>query len=113
MARVYEHVRDAGPFVFIAGQTPELASGEVPDDVGEQVFVALDKIAAALAGRELSLADVVKMTYFLTEIGELEQVRTALDAVLPQPRPTASLVEVSGLVDPRFRVEIEAIAYRA
>ena len=52
------------------------------------------------------------MTYFLTDIGELEQVRAALDAVLPQPRPTASLVEVSGLVDPRFRIEIEAIAYR-
>jgi 2-iminobutanoate/2-iminopropanoate deaminase len=112
IARVYEHIRGAGPFVFIAGQTPELDSGEVPDDIGAQVFAAVDKIAAALAGRELSLANVVKMTYFLTEIGELEQVRTALDAVLSQPWPTASLVEVSGLVDPRFRIEIEAIAYR-
>jgi 2-iminobutanoate/2-iminopropanoate deaminase len=112
MPRVYEHLRDAGPFVFVAGQTPELHSGEVPDDIGAQVFAAVDKIAAALAGRELSLANVVKMTYFLTEMGELEQVRTALDAVLPQPRPTASLVEVSALIDPRFRIEIEAIAYR-
>ena len=112
MARVYEHVRDAGAFVFIAGQTPELHSGGVPDDIGTQVLVAVDKIATSLASRELSLADVVKMTYFLTDIGELEQVRAALDAVLPQPRPTASLVEVSGLVDPRFRVEIDAIAYR-
>jgi enamine deaminase RidA (YjgF/YER057c/UK114 family) len=32
--------------------------------------------------------------------------------VLPHPRPAASLVEVSALVDPRFRVEIEATAYR-
>ena len=54
----------------------------------------------------------MKVTYFLTDIGDLAAVRAALDEVLPHPRPAASLVEVSGLVDPRFRVEIEATAYR-
>jgi 2-iminobutanoate/2-iminopropanoate deaminase len=113
MPMIYEHVRDAGPIVFIAGQTPQRPSGEVPDEIGAQAIVVVDKIAALLAERDLGLADVVKVTYFLTDIGDLPQLREALDAVLPTPRPTASLVEVSALIDPRFRVEIEAIAYRA
>jgi 2-iminobutanoate/2-iminopropanoate deaminase len=112
MPIIYEHVREAGPFVFVAGQTPQRDSDDVPDDAGAQTIVAVDKIAALLADRQLHLTDVVKVTYFLTDIGDLQQVREALDAVLPQPRPAASLVEVSALIDPRFRIEIEAIAYR-
>lgn len=110
---IYEHIRDAGPFVFVAGQTPQLDSGEVSDDIRVQAVVALEKIVALLAQRGLGLPDVVKVTYFLTDIDELSSVREALDAVLPEPRPTASLVEVSALIDPRFRIEIDAIAYRA
>jgi len=111
MAAIFEHVREAGGFVFVSGQTPLTAAGEVPEDAGEQAGVVIDKVAALLAGAGSSLEDVVKVTYFLTDIGDLAAVRTALDAALPHPRPAASLVEVSALVDPRFRVEIEATAY--
>jgi enamine deaminase RidA (YjgF/YER057c/UK114 family) len=75
---IYEHVRDAGPFVFVAGQTPQRDSGEVPDEIGAQAVVALGKIAALLAERDLGLIDVVKVTYFLTDMGELEQFGTRL-----------------------------------
>ncbi|HJQ42538.1 MAG TPA: RidA family protein [Jatrophihabitantaceae bacterium] len=112
MAALYEQVREAGPFVFVAGQTPQDDSGDVPDDVERQVANAMAKINTLLAERGLSLTDVVKATYFLTDIADLAGVRAALDHALPQPRPTASLVEVSALVDPRFRIEIEVVAYR-
>jgi len=43
----------------------------------------------------------------------LSPVESGIQAArYPHPRPAASLVEVSALVDPRFRVEIEATAYR-
>jgi len=109
---VYEHVRAAGPLLFVAGQTPQRPSGEVPSDVRGQVEVVLGKIAALLAEHDAGLRDLVRVTYYLTDIGDLPEVRAALDAVLPVPRPTATLVEVRGLVDPRFRIEIDAIAYR-
>jgi enamine deaminase RidA (YjgF/YER057c/UK114 family) len=112
MVMVYEHARDAGPFVFIAGQTPQDASGRTPPDIEDQVAVAVGKIEALLAERGLGLRDVVKMTYFLTDLGDLAGTRAALDRALPHPRPTASLVEVSGLIDPLFRIEVEAIAFR-
>jgi len=113
VAAIFEPLRDAGGFLFVSGQTPLTESGEVPDDAGGQATVVIDKIAAILAEAGAGLADVVKVTYFLTDIGDLAAVRASLDAVLPHPRPAASLVEVSALVDPRFRVEIEATAYRA
>ena len=112
MAAIFEHLREAGDFLFVAGQTPLDEFGEVPDDAGAQATVALAKIAAVLEPAGAGLDDVVKVTYFLTDIGDLAAVRSALDEVLPHPRPAASLVEVSALVDPRFRVEIEATAYR-
>ena len=112
MAAIFEHLREAGGFLFVAGQTPLSESGEVPDDAGEQAVVVLAKVAAVLSRAGAGLEDVVKVTYFLTDIGDLAAVRAALDEVLPHPRPAASLVEVSALVDPRFRVEIEATAYR-
>lgn len=109
---VYEQAREAGSFVFIAGQTPQRSSGDVPHGIEDQVAIALGKIDALLSERGLELGDVVKMTYFLTDLADLDGVRAALDRVLPHPRPTASLVEVSALIDPLFRIEIEAVAFR-
>ena len=112
MAAIFEHLREAGDFLFVAGQTPLTDAGEVSPGAGEQATVALAKVAAVLAPADAGLEDVVKVTYFLTDIADLPAVRAALDELLPHPRPAASLVEVSALVDPRFRVEIEATAYR-
>ena len=111
MAAIFEQVREAGGFLFVSGQTPLTASGEVPDDAGEQATIVIGTVGDLLAAAGRSLGDVVKVTYFLTDIGDLAAVRAALDATLPHPRPAASLVEVSALVDARFRVEIEATAY--
>lgn len=112
VAAIFEHLREAGDFLFVAGQTPLSESDEVPEDVGAQAAIVLAKIAAVLHGAGAAVEDVVKVTYFLTDIADLGAVRAALDEVLPHPRPAASLVEVSALVDPRFRIEIEATAYR-
>ncbi len=113
MAAVFEQVRETESLVFVSGQTPLTAGGDVSDDAGEQVRAAVGKIAAQLEPLGLGLESVVKVTYFLTDSDDIADVRAALDAVLPHPRPAASLVVVRALVDPRFRVEIEAIAVRA
>lgn len=111
MAAIFEQVRDASGFVFVSGQTPLTGSGDVPSDAAEQAAVVIERVGSLLADAGASLEDVVKVTYSLTDIADLAAVRAALDEVLPHPRPAASLVEVSALVDPRFRVEIEATAY--
>jgi 2-iminobutanoate/2-iminopropanoate deaminase len=99
-----------GPLLFVSGQTPALPDGSVPDGATAQTRVVLDKIEALLAEQQVSWPAVVKVTYFLRDLADLAAVREVLLDVLPQPRPAASLVEISGLIDPRFTVEIEAIA---
>jgi 2-iminobutanoate/2-iminopropanoate deaminase len=99
-----------GPLLFVSGQTPALPDGSVPEGAAVQTRVVLDKIEALLAEHEAGWPAVVKVTYFLRDIADLGAVRKVLLDVLPEPRPAASLVEISALIDPRFVVEIEAIA---
>ncbi|WP_344482418.1 RidA family protein [Glycomyces endophyticus] len=109
--RTYSDTRTAsGPLLFISGQIPLREDGTVPEDVTEQTGLVLAKIAAHLDTHGLDWAAVVKVTYFLRDIGDLRPFREAVLAAVPEPRPAASLVEVSNLVDARFRIEIEAIA---
>ena len=108
---IYSHARVVkGPSLYIAGQTPLAQDGSVAEDIGGQTRGGMGKIEAILLEHRLGLQDLVKLTYFLTDIQDLPAFREAMDAVLPVLRPTASLVEVKALIDPRFRVEIEAIA---
>jgi enamine deaminase RidA (YjgF/YER057c/UK114 family) len=99
-----------GGLLFVSGQTPVAADGTVPDGAAAQTRVVLDRIHALLGEHGAGWDAVVKVTYFLSDIGDLAAVREVLVDVLPEPRPAASLVEVSGLIDPRFLVEIEAVA---
>ena len=70
----------------------------------------LDKIEALLAEHGAGWPEVVKLTYYLRDLADLGTVRAALLERLPEPRPTATLVEISGLIDPQFLVEIDAVA---
>ncbi|MFH8579426.1 RidA family protein [Streptomyces zaomyceticus] len=110
----YSHVVwGTGRFVAISGQCALDASGAV---VGEgdavaqarQVFANLDRcLAAAGAG----FRDVVKLTYFVTDVAHLPAVRDARDAHFAgAPLPASSAVQVSALVRPELLVEIEAFA---
>jgi enamine deaminase RidA (YjgF/YER057c/UK114 family) len=68
-------------------------------------------LTAALAAAGASMAQVVKLTVFLTDLADLAVFRQVRDAYIDTARPPASsLVQVSGLVHPDFRVEIEALA---
>ncbi|AJF68098.1 RidA family protein [Streptomyces vietnamensis] len=110
----YSHVVwGTGRFVAISGQCAFDASGAV---VGEgdaaaqahQVFANLERcLAAAGAG----FGDVVKLTYFVTDVAHLPAVRDARDAHFAgAPLPASSAVQVSALVRPELLVEIEAFA---
>jgi len=57
------------------------------------------------------MEQVVKLTVYLTDLADLQAFRQVRDEYISADRPPASsLVQVSGLVNPEFRVEIEALA---
>ncbi len=102
----------SGLVVHISGQVPVRPDGSVvqgaADVQTEQVF---QNLSAALQAVGASWAEVVKMTYFLRDIADLDAVRTVRDRfVNPERLPASSLVQVAGLVHPDFRVEIDAVA---
>ena len=110
----YSHaVAFAGPMVVVSGQVPIDEAGDL---VGEgnaeaqarQVFANL---ATALAAAGSGMEHLVKLTVFLTDLGDLGVFRDVRDEHIDTARPPASsLVQVAGLVHPAFRVEIEALA---
>lgn len=113
-AAAYTHVvLGTGRLVAVSGQ---LALDEQDQLVGEgdaaaqarQVFENLRRCLAAAGG---GFENVVKLTYFVTDMAHMPAIRTARDAVLdPQRLPASSAVQVAALVRPEFLMEIEAFA---
>lgn len=101
-----------GPLVFVSGQLPEAPDGSVAEgDAVEQTRQVFRNIEAALAPHGADLRHVVKLTYYLRHIADLQSVRQVLrEFLVHEPRPASTLVEVNGLADSRCLVEIEAVA---
>jgi reactive intermediate/imine deaminase len=110
----YSHaVAFAGRMVVISGQVPLDGRGGLvgQGDPEAQVRQVFQNLAAGLAATGASMDQVVKLTVYLTDLGDLEAFRRVRDEYIALDRPPASsLVQVSGLVNPEFRVEIEALA---
>lgn len=97
--------------VVVSGQVPIDGGDYVGDDGADQVRQVFTNLATALTAAGSGLDRVVSMTVYLTNRDDLQAFREVRDTFLdPQKLPTCSLVLVAGLVDPRFRVEIDAMA---
>jgi reactive intermediate/imine deaminase len=114
----YSHVVEApaGSIVYISGQVPLDAEGRL---VGEGDFAAqtrqvFENLTHALEAAEATWSDVVKLDYFLRDVGQIGAVRAIRDEYVDTANPPAStLVEVSSLFSPEVLVEIQAIAIKA
>lgn len=106
----YSQAIQAAGFVFVSGQLPiEKASGTMPASVAEQTRQSLDNIAAILADRGLTMADVVKTTVFLTDMDRFGEMNEVYASAFPGDAPARSAFQVVRLPKDAL-VEIEAIA---
>lgn len=111
----YTHVVAAAPgtTIYVSGQVPVDAAGNLvgPGDMRAQAQQVFVNLKTALAALDADLTDVVKMTYFIVDMSQLNVVREVraqfLDANTP---PASTAVQVSGLFRPDVLIEIEAIA---
>jgi len=110
----YSHaVAFTGRMIAVSGQVPLDAAGQLvgPGDPLAQARQVFENLAAVLAAAGAALTDIVKLTVFLTDLADLAAFRQVRDEHFPADSPPASsLVQVSGLVHPGFRIEIEALA---
>ena len=101
-----------GDLLFVSGQAAVTGEGETVgagdfDAQAEQVFRNLSKV---LENGGSSLADVVKVTIFLTDMANFGKIVRLRERHFTRPYPADTIVEVSALASPEWLIEGEAIA---
>jgi 2-iminobutanoate/2-iminopropanoate deaminase len=97
---------------YVAGMTARAAgqSGAAGDEYAQarEIFGKIRRLVEAAGG---SMADVVKVTIFVTDITQREKVWQARREFFSGNFPTSTLVQVAALADPSLKVEINAVAH--
>lgn len=103
----------AGDFIFVSGMIAWDLNRRIVGvgDPYAQTRQALENMQATLRAGGASLYDVVKISFYLTDIRDKARVWEARKVLFGDARPASTLVEVVHLVDPQALVEIDAIAY--
>jgi len=97
---------------YVAGMIARGKDGRiVAGDEYEQAKAIFAKIRHLIEAAGGSMADVVKVSIFVTDITQREKVWRARREVFSGDFPASTLVEVAALAEPSVKVEIEAIAH--
>jgi reactive intermediate/imine deaminase len=115
LAEPISHFTDAvraGNLLFVSGFVPVDGEGRLVggDDVVAQVRQVFANLAAVLGAAGATFADVVKVTVYLTDIADRARINPVRQEIFGDTRPASTLVEVSALVVPGAKVEIDAVA---
>jgi reactive intermediate/imine deaminase len=105
-------VATGGRTVYVAGMTARDKNGDLvgEGDIRAQTVQVLENMKAVLAAAGATMADVVKLTVFMTDLSQSAVAREIRQRYFSRPYPASTLVEISRLADERFLIEIEAIA---
>jgi enamine deaminase RidA (YjgF/YER057c/UK114 family) len=96
--------------LVMSGQVGMTVHGEIPDDPGDQLDLALENVLHNLEAAAMQTADLVKLTFYFTEAVDPDRRRTILDARLRGHTPCMTLIHVAGLASPALKVEVDAWA---
>ena len=103
-----------GSQVFVAGMIGWNEQGEFPDGFVDQFEQTLKNTLAVLGEANAGAADVVRMTWYVTDLdmyrSKLRELGGAYRNLMGTNFPAMSVIEVSGLVEPKAMIEIETTA---
>lgn len=102
-----------GPHVAVSGTAPIGADGETVGvgDPAAQMARCLEIIRAALAEVGAPLEAVIRTRVYLVHLEDWEAIGQVHGQVFGEIRPASTFVQVQGLLDPEWRVEVEADAH--
>ena len=106
----YCHVTKAGNLIWVSGTVGIAADGSIPVGVVEQFELAMANLDACLKAVGAGAEHVVKVTVYLTDVDDRAKINPLRQRYFGPHRPASTLVEVSALVLPELKVEIEAQA---
>jgi 2-iminobutanoate/2-iminopropanoate deaminase len=103
------HVVRAGNWLFISGATAG-ATDAAHGTATQQAEAVLQKLSHILEAEGASLANVVKVTVFLTDMGDRDEIAKVRERFFQGVYPASTLVQVAALAAPHLKLEIEAVA---
>ena len=101
----YSRAVKVGNYIHVSGTTGPGTTA------AEQTRTALNIIKEALEKGGAKIADVVRTRIYVTDISEWEAIGKVHGEVFGDVKPAMAMIEVSKLIDPALKVEIEADAY--
>lgn len=106
----YSRVVDDGMYIYVSGTGGfDYANGTIPDGVVEQAEQTFRNVKQYLEMAGCSLADVVKVTYVVTEPEDWPRVVPIIGEHMRSVKPAATAF-FARLADPRMKIEVEVIA---
>ena len=99
-----------GDRVLVSGTAPIWPDGSCDPDPYVQAKRCLEIIVTALREADATPGDVVRTRTYLTDAGDWDAVGRAHGEVFADVRPASTMLVVAGLLDPRWKVEMEAEA---
>jgi len=102
-----------GDFCFVAGTTGyDYSTMTMPADVTSQSRNCFKTIEAALKEAGFAMDDIVRATYYITDLADADAHFAVCGEVLGDIRPAATLLVVAGLLKGEMQIEIEVTAKR-
>jgi len=99
----------ASRVVFVSGQIPVRANGDVPESFEEQARVTWANLIAQLRAADMTLDNLVKVTFFLSDRKYIADYRRVRQEVLGDRRIALTTI-ITGIFDERWLLEIEGYA---
>ncbi len=106
----YCHAVEAHGIIWVSGLVGMNFDGTIPKNTKEQFDIAIKDLNTCLVAAGGSSSDVVKVRVFLTDINDRTIINPKRIEYFGEHKPASTLLEISALVDPRMKVEIEAEA---
>jgi enamine deaminase RidA (YjgF/YER057c/UK114 family) len=102
---------DFEELVFVSGQIPVEMDGAVPETFAEQCRLVWRNVEAQLRAAGMGLADIVKVTTFLSDRAYAQKNSAVRQEVLAGLTPALTII-IAGIYDPAWLLEIEVVAGR-
>lgn len=99
-----------GETVYVSGVIGTGADGQVPNEPIDEFRAAFAQLAVTLGAAGATMADVVEITSFHTDLSQIRDFMAAKDEVIDKPYPAWTAVGTTGLLMPGARAEVKATA---
>lgn len=105
-------VKEPMRWLVLSGQVGQGEDGHIPGDPIQQLKVALENISRNLYAAKMEIQDIVKLTFYLVGDMEAEKRRDVIAGWLQGHQPCMTLLYVTALATPAYKVELDAWACR-